>query len=236
LSKETVRAANLDPKCKQLGFSFGPFDIGAEHPELVIGALRAKNVQVLLQADGDDLLSVSPPERSGLPFRINARLFDAQGAPILDIVENEWRTPSENWDVELSGPRITIRRALGDISLILRSEPPHRLIIERMHLVHRGTVISCEEGKEIIRVADRFGNEIEASGYEMEGCKIAIQVIGGSIAMGVGGGRASMRHGVIRPGPGPRPQVSPHTQKVGRNAPCPCGSGKKFKRCHGAFP
>jgi uncharacterized protein YecA (UPF0149 family) len=21
--------------------------------------------------------------------------------------------------------------------------------------------------------------------------------------------------------------------KVGRNDPCPCGSGKKFKRCHG---
>ncbi len=24
------------------------------------------------------------------------------------------------------------------------------------------------------------------------------------------------------------------TRKVGRNDPCPCGSGKKFKRCHGA--
>ena len=23
-------------------------------------------------------------------------------------------------------------------------------------------------------------------------------------------------------------------QKVGRNDPCPCGSGKKYKRCHGA--
>ena len=22
------------------------------------------------------------------------------------------------------------------------------------------------------------------------------------------------------------------TRKVGRNDPCPCGSGKKFKRCH----
>jgi len=22
--------------------------------------------------------------------------------------------------------------------------------------------------------------------------------------------------------------------KVGRNDPCPCGSGKKFKACHGA--
>jgi uncharacterized protein len=24
------------------------------------------------------------------------------------------------------------------------------------------------------------------------------------------------------------------TPKVGRNDPCPCGSGKKFKQCHGA--
>ena len=23
--------------------------------------------------------------------------------------------------------------------------------------------------------------------------------------------------------------------KVGRNEPCPCGSGKKFKHCHGQF-
>jgi len=29
-------------------------------------------------------------------------------------------------------------------------------------------------------------------------------------------------------------QVVRTGEKVGRNAPCPCGSGKKFKRCHGA--
>jgi preprotein translocase subunit SecA len=27
--------------------------------------------------------------------------------------------------------------------------------------------------------------------------------------------------------------VSRSTQKVGRNDPCPCGSGKKYKQCHG---
>ncbi|MFQ5933559.1 MAG: preprotein translocase subunit SecA [Dehalococcoidia bacterium] len=32
-------------------------------------------------------------------------------------------------------------------------------------------------------------------------------------------------------GGGPAP-VAPH--KVGRNEPCPCGSGKKYKKCHGA--
>jgi preprotein translocase subunit SecA len=33
------------------------------------------------------------------------------------------------------------------------------------------------------------------------------------------------------------PTPPPHTYngvKVGRNDPCPCGSGKKFKKCHGA--
>jgi preprotein translocase subunit SecA len=33
-------------------------------------------------------------------------------------------------------------------------------------------------------------------------------------------------------GPSPEPFVR-STQKVGRNDPCPCGSGKKFKQCHG---
>ena len=35
--------------------------------------------------------------------------------------------------------------------------------------------------------------------------------------------------GVIR-------QAQPYTReerKVGRNEPCPCGSGKKYKQCHG---
>jgi uncharacterized protein YecA (UPF0149 family) len=30
-----------------------------------------------------------------------------------------------------------------------------------------------------------------------------------------------------------RDAVTAGSGKVGRNAPCPCGSGKKYKRCHG---
>ena len=39
----------------------------------------------------------------------------------------------------------------------------------------------------------------------------------------------------LRPPPTPEP-VAPYVReapKVGRNDPCPCGSGKKFKQCHG---
>jgi preprotein translocase subunit SecA len=44
------------------------------------------------------------------------------------------------------------------------------------------------------------------------------------------------------PGGSARPQVAPpvaeapfvrNERKVGRNEPCPCGSGKKYKQCHG---
>ncbi|HEY0555844.1 MAG TPA: SEC-C metal-binding domain-containing protein, partial [Thermoanaerobaculia bacterium] len=31
-----------------------------------------------------------------------------------------------------------------------------------------------------------------------------------------------------------KPQTVTHKDKVGRNDPCPCGSGKKYKKCHGA--
>lgn len=31
----------------------------------------------------------------------------------------------------------------------------------------------------------------------------------------------------------PPPSPSQKEQKIGRNDPCPCGSGKKFKKCHG---
>jgi preprotein translocase subunit SecA len=32
----------------------------------------------------------------------------------------------------------------------------------------------------------------------------------------------------------PRQVVNDETQNIGRNDPCWCGSGKKYKRCHGA--
>ncbi|MFN7940768.1 MAG: preprotein translocase subunit SecA [Thermoanaerobaculia bacterium] len=36
------------------------------------------------------------------------------------------------------------------------------------------------------------------------------------------------------PQPPPRPQSVRVEDKIGRNDPCPCGSGKKYKKCHGA--
>jgi hypothetical protein len=42
------------------------------------------------------------------------------------------------------------------------------------------------------------------------------------------------QHPVVSPVPIATPSGSAAFPKVGRNEPCPCGSGKKYKQCHGA--
>jgi preprotein translocase subunit SecA len=39
--------------------------------------------------------------------------------------------------------------------------------------------------------------------------------------------------GAVPDSPTPQQPFTRATQKVGRNDPCPCGSGKKYKQCHG---
>ena len=67
--------------------------------------------------------------------------------------------------------------------------------------------------------------------------------VGGGMAPGLPSGSGTLRDPRPRSAPGggapPRPPPdnrSPYVRdgrKIGRNEPCPCGSGKKYKQCHG---
>jgi preprotein translocase subunit SecA len=63
--------------------------------------------------------------------------------------------------------------------------------------------------------------------------------IGSANAPAAGGamaGTVPARSPVLRPqGPARNPQDPQSWGKVGRNEPCPCGSGKKYKHCHGRY-
>jgi len=45
--------------------------------------------------------------------------------------------------------------------------------------------------------------------------------------------RVRLSHGDGPTGPQAAEPARRDLQKVGRNDPCPCGSGKKYKKCHG---
>ena len=58
----------------------------------------------------------------------------------------------------------------------------------------------------------------------------SMQMIGAGAAGAAGGGQGGGSATATAPG---KVQVQRSVPKVGRNDPCPCGSGKKYKHCHG---
>ena len=80
----------------------------------------------------------------------------------------------------------------------------------------------------------------------LAGERAALPARGGNGANGAGGGAAPAPREAAEPGQAMAGRVTvrhaafdadnPETwAKVGRNAPCPCGSGRKYKRCHGTL-
>ena len=234
LSKETIKLRSQNPICKTNGFSFGPFDLGLVEPTVTIGTLTCKNVGSLIQIDGESIFSIKKPECEGAPFRINAYLADRDGVEILKIIDNEWVTSTANWDVEVVGPKITIRKNLGDITLVLRTEAPHSLIVERLEMVHRGVKISCRENSSL-EVATRSGQVLTSQSMDIADCMVGFDISNNSLCIGVGGGSVYIGNMTL----GQMPPVSPKNneilRKVGRNDPCPCQSGQKYKKCCGSL-
>jgi preprotein translocase subunit SecA len=56
------------------------------------------------------------------------------------------------------------------------------------------------------------------------------------LALAAAGAETLARHGITpKPAVARNPADPSSWGKVGRNEPCPCGSGKKYKHCHGRY-
>lgn len=161
LPEDDIKEANENPKCLQDGFSRGPFYIGKhESPTIVLGTLTFINTPTLIEAQEEPLLKIEPPEETeGGPFRLSGAFYDKSGDEIFRIVQNEWRGPVSNWDIEVEGTKITVRRAKRKIALKLRANPPNKLTIERLDMYYKGFQIISKEGQDI-RVVDQNGSTI----------------------------------------------------------------------------
>jgi hypothetical protein len=136
-----------NPQCLKAGFSFGAFDVGNHDLAVALGTATWINTRVIIEALGEPLLILEPPEDVAGPLRLSGQFYDSKGQEIFKIVQNEWRGSVENWDIEVRGPRIIIRRAARDIALQIRTEPPGKLTIERIDMFYSGFRIVGQEGR-----------------------------------------------------------------------------------------
>ncbi|HVW92879.1 MAG TPA: SEC-C metal-binding domain-containing protein, partial [Devosia sp.] len=123
----------------------------------------------------------------------------------------------------LADLRLTVTQQLSHVDVqFRRPEPPPELALSEIHLDPTSGLNEIPDSLRGILGAGPAGSGFaEASGAALGAAA------GGASAAFAGQGAAA------------EPELAPIDPKllvgVSRNAPCPCGSGKKFKHCHGAF-
>ncbi|MDP3898694.1 MAG: hypothetical protein Q8Q62_18635 [Mesorhizobium sp.] len=112
----------------------GPLDFHSGQAYLQVGGIEyPPTVRTLLRYHGEDLIRVEPGVGTD-PGSISAVFTDEHGEETLWLERNVWVGSLENWDIETTGKRLTVRRKKGTIALRLRLDPPGKMVIERLDM------------------------------------------------------------------------------------------------------
>jgi preprotein translocase subunit SecA len=159
---------------------------------------------------------------------------------ILQVVDLRWREHLENMDYLREGVHL---RAMAQKDPLVEYRHEGHLMFEDLGRTIREEVVSsifhaqvtAQDADALQDTGGWDGDGDGALAYEHEQLagSQAIAAAGATAAVGasavaagaVGGGSTSVAT---------RQRVSSDWDKVGRNDACPCGSGKKYKKCHGA--
>jgi preprotein translocase subunit SecA len=150
---------------------------------------------------------------------------------ILQVVDQRWREHLENMDYLRDGIHL---RAMAQKDPLTEYRSEGHAMFEELNAAIREEVIQIlfhaqlqpEEQLEPVATAQNGGRDGNLV-YEHES-------IAGSQAIAAAGATALGGEAVAATAVAPQQRVVSEQQKLGRNDPCWCGSGKKFKKCHGA--
>jgi preprotein translocase subunit SecA len=147
---------------------------------------------------------------------------------ILQVVDQRWREHLENMDYLRDGIHL---RAMAQKDPLTEYRSEGHVMFEQLNAAIREEVVQILfhaqlEPEEQLAPAAVAQNGGQLS-YEHES-------LAGSQAIAAAGATALGGEAVAATAVAPQQRVVSQEQKLGRNDPCWCGSGKKFKKCHGA--
>jgi preprotein translocase subunit SecA len=152
---------------------------------------------------------------------------------VLQVVDTRWREHLENMDYLREG--VHLRAFAQKDPLVEYTAEGHAMFEELGRIIREEVVmllyhaqITPEDVDELDRGEDVNGQPLA---YEHES-------LAGADAIMAAGAGAGVTAGAVGGGGGSvvtqQQRVTSEHEKLGRNDPCWCGSGKKFKKCHGA--
>lgn len=132
IQKKYEECKSADPDDLPPPFDFLDFHDGKA--QLKVGGITYDpGVRCILEYHGLDVIRVAPGS-SDVPGGINAAFLDSDGENTLLIDDNVWLGAVDAWDIEVVGPRITVRKNKGSVAIRLRLEPPGKIVIERLDM------------------------------------------------------------------------------------------------------
>jgi preprotein translocase subunit SecA len=159
---------------------------------------------------------------------------------ILQVVDARWREHLENMDYLREGVHL---RAMAQKDPLVEYRHEGHLMFEELGGQIREEVVSLLFHAEVQQDDARALQELQETGWDGDGdggFAYQHESLAGADAIeaaGAGAG-AAVTAGAIGGGATAvatqQQRIASEWDKVGRNDPCPCGSGKKYKKCHGA--
>jgi preprotein translocase subunit SecA len=157
---------------------------------------------------------------------------------ILQVVDQRWREHLDAMDYLREGVHL---RAMAQKDPLVEYRHEGHIMFEALGAAIREEVVltlfhaqlAPDEADELQRaqLASANGGGLQYEHQSLAGAEAIAAAGGGSAAtatMAMTGGGTTSTAGA------PRPIVKSERDNIGRNEPCWCGSGKKFKKCHGA--
>jgi preprotein translocase subunit SecA len=195
--------------------------------------LRGLDREVIVQEFIDDALDAYSEREQELEQISENLMRDLERFIVLQTVDIRWREHLENMDYMREG--IHLRGMAQKDPLVEYRNEGHTMFLDLNRAIREEVVtllfhaeVTPDDG---LQQPNQNGRGNGAMSYEHQSLAgtEAILAAGGTSSVataGVAGGGA-----VATP---LKPKVNTELETIGRNDPCYCGSGKKYKKCHGA--
>jgi preprotein translocase subunit SecA len=157
---------------------------------------------------------------------------------ILQVVDQRWREHLDAMDYLREGVHL---RAMAQKDPLVEYRHEGHIMFESLGAaIREEVVVTLFHAQLAPEEADELQRAQEAAGANGGGLQYAHESLAGAEAIAAAGGGGAATATLAMSGGGsttagaPRPIVKSERENIGRNDPCWCGSGKKFKKCHGA--
>ncbi|MDX6663384.1 MAG: preprotein translocase subunit SecA, partial [Solirubrobacterales bacterium] len=199
--------------------------------------LRGLDRHAIVEEFTEDALEAYSEREKELNQIEDGQMRDLERFIVLQTVDIRWREHLENMDYMREG--IHLRGMAQKDPLVEYRNEGHGMFLDLTRAIREEVVtllfhaeVTPDDGSALHKNPETNGSGALSYEHQSLAGADAILAAGGAStagAAGLAGGGNSVNTPFAQ-----TPKVNSETENIGRNDPCWCGSGKKYKKCHGA--